>query len=250
MENTVNFGFKQVDSISKHEMVFDVFKSVANKYDIMNDFMSFGLHRLWKISMINKISLRDDAKILDIASGSGDIAIGIINKFKAKNTNLKIILSDINPHMLENGRNKIIDANLLNFTDFKIADAEALPFPDNSFDYVTVAFGTRNVTNITKSLTEIYRVLKPGGKFVCLEFSDVENDVLAKIYEAYSFKIIPKIGGLIANDEAAYQYLVESIKMFPPAEKFKNMIEQAEFENVTYEKLTFGVVAIHSGWRI
>ncbi len=251
MENIkANFGFKEVDSDQKHGMVFDVFKSVAGKYDIMNDFMSFGLHRIWKRVMVNNLPLRENAQMLDIASGSGDIAIKIIRKYKAKNVALKITLSDINEHMLENGKNKVIDENLFSYADFKIADVEALPFPDSSFDFITVAFGIRNVTDIPKALKEIHRVLKIGGKFMCLEFSNVENDILAKIYETYSFNIVPKIGRVVANDEASYQYLVESIKMFPEAERFKNMISEAGFENTSYEKLTFGVVAIHSGWKL
>lgn len=245
-----NFGFQEVEYEQKQGKVFDVFKSVAGKYDIMNDFMSFGLHRLWKRVMLSTLPVRDDMKMLDLASGSGDVAVAIIKKLKAKNYKGNVTLSDINPHMLENGKNKITDENLRDYADFQIVNAEEIPFEANSFDYVTIAFGIRNVTNIQKVLVEACRVLKPGGKFVCLEFSDVNNEILKKIYDFYSFNFIPKIGKMVAGDEGSYQYLVESIRMFPPAEEFKKMFEKAGFENSSYEKLTFGVVAVHSGWKI
>ncbi|MDX1949679.1 MAG: bifunctional demethylmenaquinone methyltransferase/2-methoxy-6-polyprenyl-1,4-benzoquinol methylase UbiE, partial [Rickettsiales bacterium] len=235
-----NFGFKQVEYSEKQEMVFGVFKSVASKYDIMNDFMSFGLHRIWKKIFLKHLPLRNDLKALDLASGSADIVISLAKKLKEKCFTGNLIASDINNHMLEQGRGKVIDENFSNYIDFNIVNAEEIPYPDNNFDLVTISFGIRNVTNIKKALDEIYRVLKPGGKFVCLEFSDVNNEVIKKVYDFYSFNFIPKIGKFVAKDEDSYQYLVESIRMFPTAENFKAMIEKSGFENVNYEKLTFG----------
>ncbi len=247
---TANFGFKEVEYNQKQEMVFGVFKSVAGKYDIMNDFMSFGLHRLWKKIFLSHIPVRNEMKLLDLASGSGDIVISIAKKLKDKNFSGNLIASDINAHMLEQAKDKIIDENISGNINFNIVNAEEIPYPDNHFDFVTISFGIRNVTNIQAALNEIYRVLKPGGKFICLEFSDVNSEIIKKIYDFYSFNIIPKIGKIIAKDEDSYQYLVESIRVFPKAEDFKKMQEIAGFENTSYEKLTFGVVAIHSGYKI
>jgi demethylmenaquinone methyltransferase/2-methoxy-6-polyprenyl-1,4-benzoquinol methylase len=234
------FGFKEVDAGLKQSLVGQVFSSVASKYDVMNDFMSFGLHRLWKKEMVEEINPRPGMKYLDVAGGSGDIG------FKMFDAGAEVTLTDINPNMLEEAKTKAVDNGKIGI-NFQIENAEQLTFKDNEFDALGIAFGIRNVTNIEKALSEFYRVLKPGGKFVCLEFSDVENEHVRKVYDAYSFAVIPKIGGLVANDEASYQYLVESIRKFPPAADFERMIKAAGFTGTTYKKLTFGVVAIHTG---
>lgn len=247
----VNFGYQKVSAEEKTSKVYEVFKSVSPKYDIMNDVMSFGLHHLWKKHFISKIPLKNNAKILDLAAGSGDISRGIIKKYENKNLNLDITISDINENMLEQAKQHFFDkANTTNI-DFKIINAEEIDFPDNSLDLATISFGIRNVTNIPKALAEIHRVLKPGGKFMCLEFTPVEDEnIIKKLYDFYSFKVLPKMGKIIAKDEDSYKYLAESIRVFPEVEEFKNMLEHAGLSKVKYEKLNFGIVAIHSGWKI
>ncbi|HCR86294.1 MAG TPA: bifunctional demethylmenaquinone methyltransferase/2-methoxy-6-polyprenyl-1,4-benzoquinol methylase UbiE [Alphaproteobacteria bacterium] len=246
----VNFGFQKVSSEEKTGKVFDVFKSVASKYDIMNDFMSFGLHHIWKRIFVNKIEPKQNSKLLDLAAGSGDISYNYLKNSRTKNIKTEVVVSDINENMLEQSKPKFFDANFSKDIKFEIINAEEIPYPDNHFDFCTISFGIRNVTDIPKALSEIHRVLKPGGKFLCLEFSPVEEGVIKKIYDTYSFNVIPKVGKLITGDEASYQYLVESIRVFPKSDDFKNMLENAEFKNVRFEKLTFGVVAIHTGWKI
>ncbi len=236
-----HFGFKQVDENAKENMVRGVFSSVADKYDVMNDLMSFGLHRWWKHEMVKKLDISRGDKYLDVAGGSGDIS------FKVWANGAEVTLTDINPDMLRQGKNKAIDNNIIERINFAVADAEKLQFKNNSFDRAGIAFGIRNVTHIDKALGEFHRVLKPGGKFVCLEFSNVENEIIRRFYDLYSFNIIPKIGQVVADDEASYQYLVESIRQFPPADEFKAMIEKAGFRDVGYKKMTHGVVAIHWG---
>ncbi len=248
--NKVNFGFKQVEEGAKSGLVRDVFNSVASKYDIMNDLMSGGMHRLWKKEMLNELRPRTGFRLLDLAAGSGDISFGFTKSAKNNDINVSCATSDINEQMLAVAKQRYIDENVGGNIEFHIVDAEKIPFPDNSFDYVSIAFGIRNVTNIPKALAEIFRVLKPGGKFVCLEFSNIENDLLRKAYEAYSFNIIPRVGGLVAGDKESYQYLVESIKLFPKADDFKGMITSAGFSRANFRKLTAGVVAIHTGFKI
>ncbi len=248
-ESKVNFGFRQVDEAIKGGLVRDVFNSVANKYDLMNDLMSGGLHRWWKKEMLNEIKPVDGNRILDLAAGTGDISFSIIKSLKNKNVNVSCVTSDVNEEMLSIAKKRAIDENLHEYLDFNIIDCENIPYPENSFDFVTIAFGIRNVTNIPKALSEILRVLKPGGKFICLEFSDVKNELMKKIYDLYSFNIIPKIGKFIANDEDSYKYLVESIRTFPTADNFKAMIEEAGLIQVNYKKLTAGTVAIHTGFK-
>lgn len=238
------FGFKQVDEQAHRQGVRDVFSSVASKYDVMNDFMSFGLHRLWKQEMVAQLAPKQGMKYLDVAGGSGDIGF----KVWAKGAN--VTLTDVNADMLQEARNKAVDTGKLERLEFAVVDAEAIPFANESFDILGISFGIRNVTDIPKALSEFYRVLKKGGKFVCLEFSHIENPVMAKIYDAYSFNIIPKVGGLVAGDEGSYQYLVESIRKFPAAAEFERMISAAGFANVKHKKLTHGVVAIHSGVKV
>jgi ubiquinone/menaquinone biosynthesis methyltransferase len=244
-----NFGFKVVDEAIKSSLVKGVFSSVASRYDIMNDLMSGGMHRLWKKDFLNEIKPFESAKLLDLAAGTGDISFAFANLSKNKDFNVSCVTSDINEEMLKQAKNRMIDENLQAEIEFKIIDAENIPFPENSFDYVTIAFGIRNVTNIPKALSEINRVLKPTGKFACLEFSDVGNQNFKKLYDFYSFNIIPKLGELVAGDKDSYQYLVESIRLFPKAEDFKIMIEKANFKQVSYNKLTNGVVAIHRGFK-
>lgn len=244
-----NFGFQKVSSEQKRSLVDGVFSGVANKYDIMNDFMSFGIHRLWKDEFCRMIP-NMNAKILDVAGGTGDIAFRLKNKAKIQNKNLHITVSDINADMLKVCKDRAIDQNIINDFEVVVADAEKLPFEDNSFDYYTIAFGIRNVISIENVLAEAYRVLKPTGKFLCLEFSRVENEFLKPLYNFYSFSVIPKIGKYVADNAEAYRYLAESISLFPDQEKFKTMIQKAGFSNVAYNNLTFGIAAIHYGFKI
>ena len=240
-----HFGFSQVDENAKQGMVRDVFANVATKYDIMNDAMSFGIHRVWKDRLINIISPKSDMHLLDVAGGTGDIAFRFLKSGGGEAT-----LLDINENMLREGVARSIDENILQNINWSLGNAEALPFEDKSFDVYSIAFGIRNVTDINKALAEAHRVLKTGGRFVCLEFSQPKNPSFGKIYDFFSFNIIPKMGEVLANDRASYQYLVESIRKFPKQDEFKSMIENAGFVNVSYSNLTGGTVAIHSGWKI
>jgi demethylmenaquinone methyltransferase/2-methoxy-6-polyprenyl-1,4-benzoquinol methylase len=248
--NKTHFGFKQVDREEKAGLVKEIFSGVAKKYDLMNDLMSAGVHRLWKNKMVEYIDFSDDKKefkTIDLAGGTGDIAFRIAKKAAAKNVKCNIDVVDINQEMLDVGKDRAVDLNLFSNLNFTCCDGENLCFGDNSFDFFTIAFGIRNFTNINKALAEAYRVLKPGGKFICLEFSKVNDYFLQKIYDSYSFNVIPKIGEVILKDRESYQYLVESIRNFPNQDKFKEMIEFAGFKNASYKNLTFGVAAIHCG---
>ena len=247
--NKTHFGFKEVDRDQKSNLVKDIFSNVAKKYDLMNDLMSAGTHRLWKNNMINYIDFFDNIKIIDVAGGTGDIAFRIAKKAQEKNLNYQIEVVDINPQMLEVGRSRAVDMNLFSHLNFVENDGENLKFADESFDVFTIAFGIRNFTNIDKGLREAHRVLKKGGKFICLEFSKVEDIFLQKIYDTYSFKIIPKIGEFILKDHDSYQYLVESIRKFPDQKSFTKLIENAGFSRVGYQNLTFGACAIHWGFK-
>lgn len=245
----INFGFSKVTTKQKRDLVNDVFSSVADKYDLMNDFMSLGVHRIWKDNFVRQIpNLK--SSILDVASGSGDIAFRIVKRAQMQNIVPEITLCDINQDMLNVARNRAIDSNLLQGLQYVCADAEKLPFPDNSFDYYTIAFGIRNVPRIDVALKEAHRVLKPMGKFLCLEFSKVENNYLQKLYDFYSFNVIPKIGKMVASNESAYQYLVESINLFPNQDSFAVMLKDAGFARVNYQNLTFGITAIHSAYKL
>lgn len=241
MKKKVDFGFTKVDENVKEGMVQDVFSSVATNYDLMNDFMSLGLHRLWKKSFINEISPSSYETLLDVAGGTGDIA-----NLYLRSGGGKVIVADLNKEMLVEGRKKFPNNNI----EWVHANAEKLPFDDNTFDYYTISFGIRNVTNLNAVLKEAYRVLKPTGKFLCLEFSNVTQPMLAKLYNWYSFKVIPFIGKKIASDRKSYEYLVESICKFPKATQFAHYISNAGFANVEFRKLTFGIVAIHIGYKI
>jgi ubiquinone/menaquinone biosynthesis methyltransferase len=252
MSEKTDFGFKKVDKEKKAGLVGEIFSSVAKKYDLMNDLMSAGAHRIWKNKMVDEIEFFDPKKtykFIDVAGGTGDIAFRILKKSMAKNIKTEIDVVDINQEMLDVGKARAIDSNTFNHFNFSKHNGESLGFNDNSFDFYTIAFGIRNFTNIDKGLSEAFRTLKSGGKFICLEFSKVNNQVLSQIYDAYSFNIIPKIGEFILKDKESYQYLVESIRKFPDQEKFKKMIEDAGFEKVSYKSLSFGTVAIHIGHK-
>jgi demethylmenaquinone methyltransferase/2-methoxy-6-polyprenyl-1,4-benzoquinol methylase len=241
MDTKTHFGFKEVNKTAKEKMVQDVFSTVASKYDIMNDLMSFGLHRLWKDEMIKELHPSTDEQLLDVAGGTGDISWKYIQAGGGKAT-----VCDLNKEMLEQGKIKYQSNKML----WVHGNAEDLPFEDDKFDLYTISFGIRNVTNIDKALKEAYRVLKPNGKFVCLEFSNVSNEIIKKFYDFYSFTIIPNIGKFIANSPESYEYLVESIRKFPTAMKFESMIKSAGFNFTEYRKLCFGVVAIHIGYKV
>lgn len=243
---TTHFGYREVPSDEKVNLVADVFRSVAPKYDIMNDVMSFGLHRLWKRFTLTQAAVRSGQTVLDVASGTGDLA-GELAKLVGKNG--KVIMTDINAAMLEVGRDKLMNKGIVGNIECIEADAEQLPFADNYFDCITIAFGLRNVTNKHNALQSMYRVLKPGGKLLVLEFSHPQNAALSKLYDLYSFHCIPKFGEWIANDRDSYQYLVESIRMHPNQETLKTMLETAKFEDVDYYNLSGGIVALHKGYK-
>lgn len=281
MENytaKTHFGFETIDAQEKQSRVRDVFDSVASRYDLMNDVMSGGLHRLWKKELVAELNPQSGMKILDVAGGTGDITFRMAQAIRknvenTKNTNdtnnnasndtsndTNIVVCDINQSMLREGRNRAIDRNMLNIPQnsqpqsaaisWICGNAESLPFPDDYFDAYTIAFGVRNVTDINKALSEALRVIKIGGRFLCLEFSPLGNSPLTGIYDAYSFKIIPLLGELITKERASYQYLVESIRRFPDKESFAQMIKKSGFGNVHFRSLNFGVVAIHSGRKL
>lgn len=245
----IDFGFSKVTFEQKRKLVAEVFSKVANSYDVMNDLMSFGIHRWWKDQFVRQIP-NLHSHILDMASGTGDIAFRIRKLADLRKHASHITLCDINPNMLKIARSKAIDNNLLTGLEYITSDAEQLPFADNSFDYYTISFGIRNVASIKNALKEAYRVLKPMGKFLCLEFSTIENEYLQQIYQFYSFNIIPKLGKIVVGTESAYQYLVESISNFPDQDHFAIMLKDAGFVRVNYKNLTFGVTAIHSAYKL
>jgi demethylmenaquinone methyltransferase/2-methoxy-6-polyprenyl-1,4-benzoquinol methylase len=245
MQDEVDFGFRRVAPEEKAPLVRGVFDSVADRYDLMNDLMSGGLHRLWKNSMIRWLNPHSGMKILDIAGGTGDIALRLLAR-----ADCQVTVADINFSMLEQGRDRAIDHNRLADIEWICANAESIPYPDNSFDAYTIAFGIRNVTYIDKALAEAFRVLKPGGRFLCLEFSHVAQPLLHKLYDTYSFHVIPQIGKMVTGSAESYRYLVESIRKFPDQEKFATMLRKAGFGNVQYRNMTQGVVALHSGRKL
>lgn len=250
MEEEVNFGFQKVNINNKKSLVSDIFSSVASKYDTMNDVMSFGIHRLWKAKFCNKIDLSVNPNILDVAAGTGDIALRLKEIATIKQYNsTAITICDVNQDMLDIAKNRAIDKNFIKGLDYVCADAQTLPFVENHFDYYTISFGIRNVTKIAEVLKEAYRVLKPGGRFLCLEFSKI-NPAFQQLYNFYSFKIIPNIGKLITNNADAYRYLVESINIFPDQQAFASLIREAGFRRVHYQSLSFGIAAIHSAYKL
>lgn len=243
---STDFGFRQVNADEKASLVGAVFHSVAPKYDLMNDLMSLGLHRFWKKFTLDKADIKPGQVVLDAASGTGDLVKALAKKV---GTSGKVVMTDINEAMLKVGRGRLADAGILGNVEYVLADAENLPFAANDFDRITMAFGLRNVTDKAAALRSLYRVLKPGGKLLVLEFSHPTSPLLEKLYHFYSFKCIPKIGEMVAGDRASYQYLVESIRMHPDQEALKKMIEEAQFEDVKYHNLTGGIVALHIGWK-
>lgn len=245
--DTTHFGYKQVPVDEKEEKVKGVFDSVAKNYDIMNDLMSMGVHRLWKKFTLEQTGLREGMTALDVAGGTGDITKGM-SKQVGKTGH--VFLTDINESMLEVGRDRLLDAGIGGNVSFQTENAEELSFDDESFDCVTIAFGLRNVTDKDKALRSMYRVLKPGGRLLVLEFSKPVAPGLDKIYDAYSFKLLPLIGKLVANDAESYQYLAESIRMHPDQDTLKGMMTEAGFERVRYHNLTGGIVALHRGFKI
>lgn len=241
-----HFGYQTIDKTQKEQMVAGVFHSVAAKYDIMNDVMSFGVHRLWKRFTIDSSAVRPGNKVLDLAGGTGDLT----RKFsEIVGESGQVVLADINDSMIKVGREKLHNLGVVGNIEYVQANAEALPFAENTFDLVTIAFGLRNVTNKDAALESIFRVLKPGGRLLVLEFSKPQQDWLNKAYDFYSFNILPNMGQLIANDKESYQYLSESIRMHPDQETLKGMMQQAGFEQVEYTNLTGGIVALHKGFK-
>jgi len=248
-EKKTHFGFRNdVSEKEKKVKVIEVFDSVAESYDKMNDAMSFGIHRIWKDHFVKTLDPPEDIKLLDVAGGTGDIAFRVVDKLCSSG---HVTVCDINASMLEVGKNRSKSlGEKQDQMSWIVGDAQNLDFEDNSFDAYTIAFGIRNVVDINKALHEAYRVLKPGGRFLCLEFSHVENPVIEQLYSFYSFQCIPPMGKVLAGDWDSYQYLVESIRRFPPQQDFVNMIKNAGFSCVTHENLSFGVSAIHSGFKM
>jgi demethylmenaquinone methyltransferase/2-methoxy-6-polyprenyl-1,4-benzoquinol methylase len=243
-DKTTHFGYKQVNVEEKAGKVAEVFHSVAGNYDLMNDLMSGGVHRLWKRVTIEMSGVRPGHHVLDIAGGTGDLAAKFSRIVGPKGT---VVLADINDSMLKVGRDRLVDRGITDNVRFSQADAQYLPFPDNTFDVITIAFGLRNVTDKDMALRSMLRVLKPGGKLLVLEFSKPPNQLLSKIYDGYSFNILPKLGKLFANDADSYQYLAESIRMHPDQETLQGMMDNAGFANTDYHNMTGGIVALHRG---
>ncbi|MFL2531938.1 MAG: bifunctional demethylmenaquinone methyltransferase/2-methoxy-6-polyprenyl-1,4-benzoquinol methylase UbiE [Porticoccaceae bacterium] len=243
-EKTTDFGYKQVNVEEKAGKVAEVFHSVAGNYDLMNDLMSGGIHRLWKRVTIEMSGVRPGHHVLDIAGGTGDLAAKFSRIVGPEGT---VVLADINDSMLKVGRDRLVDRGITDNVRFSQADAQHLPFPDNTFDVITIAFGLRNVTDKDMALRSMLRVLKPGGKLLVLEFSKPPNPLLSKIYDGYSFNVLPKLGKLFANDADSYQYLAESIRMHPNQETLLQMMDTAGFENTDYHNMTGGIVALHRG---
>jgi demethylmenaquinone methyltransferase / 2-methoxy-6-polyprenyl-1,4-benzoquinol methylase len=244
------FGFRTVEETQRQTLVNDVFARVAERYDLMNDLMSAGLHRLWKDDFVAMLAPPRGAapfELLDLAGGTGDIALRAVD---AGGTGTRAVICDISPEMLAVGRRRVEQQNLAERITLVEGDAEALPFETGRFQACTIAFGIRNVTHIDRALAEVYRVLRPGGRFLCLEFSRVDVPILDRLYDFHSFEVIPRLGELAAGDAESYRYLVESIRRFPRQERFADMIRNAGFARVSWRNLTGGVAAIHSGWRI
>lgn len=244
-DGTTHFGFETIPEGEKAGRVRGVFSSVAARYDLMNDAMSLGIHRLWKDAMVDWLAPRPDMAVLDVAGGTGDIAFRIVRRSGAR-----VTLLDLTEAMLVEGRERATREGMADWLSFVTGDAMALPFRDNTFDAFTISFGIRNVTRPEAALAEAFRVLRPGGRFLCLEFSRIPVEGLQWLYDRYSFNVIPALGQAIARDRASYQYLVESIRRFPDQRSFGAMIEDAGFGQVRWRNLTLGVAALHSGWKL
>lgn len=245
-EKTTHFGFQDIPESEKAGRVRGVFGSVASKYDVMNDAMSLGIHRIWKDAMMDWLAPRAGQRLLDVAGGTGDISFRFLKRAGYGHATVL----DLTEPMLVEGRKRAEAESMADSLDWVVGDAMALPFPDASFDVYTISFGIRNVTRPQEALNEAFRVLKPGGRLMVLEFSQIPNDLMQKVYDLYSFNIIPRLGQMIANDRNSYQYLVESIRQFPDQETFLGMVRQAGFEQAKYRNLSMGIACLHSGWKI
>ena len=246
VDQTTHFGFETVHAAEKAGKVQGVFNSVAAKYDVMNDVMSIGIHRIWKEAMMDWLAPRCGQTLIDVAGGTGDVSFKFLNRAGSGHATVL----DLTENMLIEGRKRAEASEMEQSLDWLVGDAMALPFVDNSFDVYTISFGIRNVTRPEDALSEAFRVLRPGGRLMVLEFSQIPVPLVQKAYDLYSFNIIPVMGKMIANDRDSYQYLVESIRKFPNQETFLNMIRGAGFENVSYRNLSLGIAALHSGWKI
>ncbi len=246
---TTHFGFEEVAETDKAPRVRSVFESVSSRYDLMNDLMSGGVHRLWKAAMVDWLNPRPGQSLLDVAGGTGDIAVRVVRRVGPERCG-PVVVCDLTPDMLAVGRDRALDQGVLSGLQWVCADAESLPLPDRCMDAYTIAFGLRNVTRIDRALAEARRVLRPGGRFLCLEFSRVVLPVLAKLYDLYSFNVLPAMGELVAGDRDAYRYLVESIRRFPAQDDLAELIGAAGLGQVRYRNLTGGVAALHSAWRL
>ena len=245
--STTHFGYHEVDETEKARLVKEVFSSVASRYDLMNDLMSGGLHRAWKALAMKIAAARPGERVLDLAGGTGDLAAVLARQVGSRGY---VVLSDINGAMLSVGRDRLIDRGITDNVTHAQADAECLPFPDNTFDLVTMGFGLRNVTHKDRALKAIFRTLRPGGRCIVLEFSKPRSPLFGRIYDAYSFGVVPKIGRFVAKDEGSYQYLVESIRKHPDQEGLKTLMREAGFERIEYWNMTGGIVAVHRGYKL
>jgi demethylmenaquinone methyltransferase/2-methoxy-6-polyprenyl-1,4-benzoquinol methylase len=248
---SASFGYRDVPAPEKAGMVREVFESVAPRYDLMNDLMSAGVHRLWKNTLVDVLNPRPGENFLDVAGGTGDVAFRIVSRqLERGGARPDVTVCDVNSAMLEVGRDRAVDRGLVQGLAWTTGDAENLPFPDRSFDGYTIAFGLRNVTHIDKALGEAWRVLKPGGRFYCLEFGKVTSAPVGRVYDAYSKRALPFLGRVVARDAESYRYLHESIRRFPPQRELADRLRRAGFAKVAWRNMTLGVVALHSGWRI
>ena len=245
-EPTTHFGYREVPASQKHRLVGEVFRSVASKYDLMNDLMSLGVHRAWKTFAIEQCGARPGQRVLDLAGGTGDLAARLAPRVGDTG---EVVIADINESMLDVGRGRLADRGVAGNVRFVRADAEALPFPDNYFDCIIIGFGLRNVTRQSRALDSMLRVLKPGGRALVLEFSRPASPALGKLYDTYSFSVLPWLGRVVAQDETSYRYLAESIRKHPDQETLKGMMEQAGFGRVQYYNLSGGIVALHKGYK-
>lgn len=246
MKKTTDFGFEKIPIEEKNRRIAAVFDSVTDAYDLMNDAMSLGMHRVWKRIAIHLSDVREGQRVLDVAAGTGDLSRLLASKVGPKG---QVWMTDINAHMLTQGRNRLIDQGLIDNLHYVRANAECLPFGDDLFDCVVIGFGLRNVTYKERALASMFRVLKPGGRLIILEFSKPKT-FIQPLYDAYSFNVIPKLGRWLAHDEASYEYLVESVRMHPDQETLKKLMEKAGFERCDYHNLCFGIIAVHRGWKL